>query len=378
MGDGIGGQDAEDDVVGVGVFEERVGDVFDLEVLEAEEAFARDDLEDAGGGAVEALGDVVDGRAVVEGLDDGLAVESAGEVFGLGEDGGFGEFAIVLADEGADGFGGAVEFVGDAARDVFDAASAVDGQAAGEGEDGQLFVIGEMAEGGGALDALLVVGGELRDGGGVEAEAAAAVGLDEALGDQALLAPALDGFGGDGEFFGDFIECEDGIVDAGGNGVFDFDGEGIGEEFDQRGEIGTEDVAGDVVIGMGDGLEAGDAEMDEVPGVSFSSVDVGHEGDGSAQLLVAFIRRGVGELRGQLEDFIITPRGHRHLCLCPVLHLIVTHKCSRARHFTVFRKWGGGMGGGVLEGWEVLAGYGVSFILRGRVQIEQQGVTSWV
>ena len=51
----------------------------------------------------------------------------------------------------------------------------------------------------------------------------------------------MDGFGGDVEFAGDVVEFQDGVT--GSASVFDFYGEGVGEEFDEAGEIGPEDFA---------------------------------------------------------------------------------------------------------------------------------------
>jgi hypothetical protein len=91
-GEGFGGEEGEDDVVGVGVVEEGVVDEVDGRGFEADGPFLGDDAEDGGFGAAEALGDAVDGCAGVEGGDDGGAVQGAegvgsGEI-PVGEDGG--------------------------------------------------------------------------------------------------------------------------------------------------------------------------------------------------------------------------------------------------------------------------------------------------
>jgi hypothetical protein len=218
-------------------------------------------------------------------------------------------FFVMVADGVADGFGGAVEFFGDAAGDVLEAALAAGGEASGHAEDLGFFVVGELFEGGGAGDAFLVVAGESGDGRLEEAQASAAVGVEVAHGDEALFAPALDGFGGDGELFGDIFEEQDAAGAGGtfGEGVFDPDMEGVGEEFDEGGEVGAEDFAGEGVVGVFAGVEAGDAEVDEVPGVGFGGVDGGEEFGGGAELLAALVGRGVGELGGQLEEFVVAP-----------------------------------------------------------------------
>jgi len=155
-----------------------------------------------------------------------------------------------------------------------------------------------LFERGAALDAVLVDGRELLHGGFEETEAPAAVGVHIAKGNEALLAPALDGFGGDVELAGDVFKGEHGV--ALGSGFFDFDGEGVGEEFDEGGEVRAEYFACRDVLSMGAELEAGDAEVDEVPGVGFEGVDGGEEFDGGAKLLAPLIGGRVAELVGQL------------------------------------------------------------------------------
>ena len=61
---------------------------------------------------------------------------------------------------------------------------------------------------------------------------------------------------------------------------------------DEGGEVVAEVFAGDEVVGVGDGLEAGDAVVDEVPGVGFEGVDVEEEVGGEGELLAARLSAG--------------------------------------------------------------------------------------
>ena len=107
----------------------------------------------------------------------------------------------------------------------------------------------------------------------------------------------------------DIIEEHDGV--AGGGTLFDGDGEGIGEEFDEGSEVGAEDFAGEGVIEMGTRLKAGDAEVDEIPGIGFGGIYGGEQRHGGVHLLPPLVGGGVGELGGQLEKFVVVPGGHR-------------------------------------------------------------------
>ena len=109
------------------------------------------------------------------------------------------------------------------------------------------------------------------------------------------------------------FEGQDAITGTGATdrlGIFDLDRKRVGEEFDEGGEVGAEDLARHDVIDVGAGLEAGDAEVDEIPRVGFGGIDGGEQGNGGMQLLAAFVGRRVGKLIGQLEDFVIAPCGH--------------------------------------------------------------------
>jgi len=196
VGHGFGGQDVEDDVVGVGMVEERVVDVGDFQSSELGGAFMGDEAEHAG---------------VENGLGEGGGSGGCG-----GEDGGFGVFVVVAAEGVADGFGGSADFFGDTGADFFEGEEGV--ERAGHFDDAFFFFGGELAEGGGAFDALFVGGGEGCDVGLEECESAFAVGVEVADGDEAVLTPALDGFGGDGEFGGEVFEGQKSVAGGGGGG----------------------------------------------------------------------------------------------------------------------------------------------------------------
>ena len=127
--------------------------------------------------------------SVKSGSGRGRATRGWG-VAGIGEDGGFGVVEVVVADGVADGFGGTLELMGDVAGNFFDAQAIMGGEEAGEVDDFAFFLVGDLFEVGGAVDAVFVGGGELGDGGIEEAQAAAAVGIDIAEGDEALLRAA--------------------------------------------------------------------------------------------------------------------------------------------------------------------------------------------
>ena len=173
------------------------------------------------------------------------------------------------------------------------------------------FFFAELFEAGGFFDAIFVVCRETRDGGVEETKPSAAVGVEVAKGDEALLAPALDGFGGDRELAGDILEFEHGV--ASGSRFFDADGEGVGKEFDQAREVRAQNLPRHHMIKMRAGLKARNAEMEEIPRIGLGGINVGEEIDDKLQLLAPFFGGGVGELVGQLKDLVIAPRGHNSL-----------------------------------------------------------------
>ena len=79
-----------------------------------------------------------------------------------------------------------------------------------------------------------------------------------------MFAPALDGLGGDVEFAGELVNSR---IASGGSEAQAAArassmriGERVGEEFDERGEIGAEDFAGEGVVDVRAELNAGDAD----------------------------------------------------------------------------------------------------------------------